>query len=503
MSFDRFRWRVLIPVWIFFLSAWNPVNAWQDGAILYSAPPGIEPSKDFRVQVDGRDCFVYACDTASFVIFSFSGEADISVFPSHDVRRVDIRPLSAGIRHTIRDNAIRFRIDRPANLSVELNNEITNPLYLFANPLESDAPGAADSTVRFFKSGMIHEPGEIRLKSGETVYIEGGAVVRGHIVAENAAGLRILGRGILDGGPVPVRHPGSDSVSFTHTRRRMIDLLRCADVLIDGITILNSATWTVVPQFCSNVRIRNLKEVCWRNGSDGVDVVGSSNVIIDGCFMRNNDDCITLKTWGGSEKYPRQAQKGPDVTGVQILNSVFWNMAWGNALEIGFELRSDRISDILFKNCDVIHVERGATFSIHNGDYASVENIRYEDIRVEDSRHKLIDLAVFLSQYSADRPTDAEERRRRYMNGAWDGVLKVAPEQMAATGRNRGHIRNITFKNIQVVDGPFPFSILSGFDAGHRVENVLIENLTFFGKKIHNAEEGKFSIQNAGGVQFK
>ena len=74
---------------------------------------------------------------------------------------------------------------------------------------------------------MIHEPGEIRMKSGETVYIEGGAVVRGYIVAEDAAGIRIMGRGILDGGPHAVRRPGSDSVAFVHARRRMIDLLRC------------------------------------------------------------------------------------------------------------------------------------------------------------------------------------------------------------------------------------------------------------------------------------
>jgi hypothetical protein len=462
-------------------------------AVLYPAPPGIRPSDDFRVQVDGRDCFVYTSDTASICIFSFKDKADISIFPSHDVKWVDIRPLSAKIPHTVENKVIRFTLDRPRNLSVELNNEITNPLYLFANPPESEVPDESDATVRFFRSGRIHEPGEIRLKSGETVYIEGGAVVRGSITAEDAKGIRILGRGILDGGM-----PGGSA-----RRERMIDLVRCTGVLIDGITVFDSPTWTVVPRFCRNVRIHNLKEVCWRKGSDGVDVVGSSDVIIDGCFMRNNDDCITLKTWGGSEKYPRKAQKGPDVTHVQILNSVFWNMAWGNALEIGFELRSDRISDVLFKNCDVIHVERGATFSIHNGDCAAVENIRYEDIRVEDSRHKLIDLAVFLSQYSADRPQDPDERRRLYMDGAWDGVLKVPAGDSAKVAPFRGRIRNVVFKDISVVGGTLPFSIISGFDAGHPVEDVLIENMTFYGKKIRGAEEGKFFIGNAEGVRFK
>jgi hypothetical protein len=486
----RFLPKPLI-VFIRLIFDFSVLQASGTGVVLYPAPAGIEPSGDFRVRVDGRDCFVYACDTASFAIFSFSGKVEISVLPSHDVKWVDIRPQSAKIRYIAKGNVIRFTLDRPRNLSVELNNEITNPLYIFASPLESDVPSAADSTVRFFKSGRIHEPGEIPLKTGETVYIEGGAVVRGNITAEDASGIRVLGRGILDGGTTEGQG------------KRMIDLLRCKDVRIEGITILNSPTWTVVPQFCRGVRIFDLKEVCWKNGSDGVDVVGSSDVIIDGCFMRNNDDCVTLKTWGGNEKTPREAQKGPDVTHVRVLNSVFWNMAWGNALEIGFELRSDRISDVLFKNCDVIHVERGATFSIHNGDHATVENIRYEDIRVEDSRHKLIDLAVFLSQYSTDRPRDPEERRRRYMDGAWDGVLKVPAGDSAMHAPFRGRIRNVVFKDIAVVGGPVPFSILSGFDAAHSVEDIVIENLTFFGKKIRNPEDGRFFIGNARDVNFK
>jgi polygalacturonase len=393
----------------------------------------------------------------------------------------------------VKDNAIRFKLDKPRYLSLELNNENTRPLYLFADPLESAVPGANDSTVRVFKAGSVYEPGEIRLKSGETVIIEGGAVVRGNIVAEDANNIRMLGRGILDGGVF----------RNAERKKRMIDLLRCENVLIEGITILDSQTWTLVPQFCRNLNVRNLKEVCWQFGSDGVDVVGSSDVTVDACFMRNNDDNITLKTWGGTEKYPRQAEKGPDVERVRVLNSTFWNMAWGNALEIGFELRADFVRDVVFKNCDVIHVERGAVFSIHNGDFATVENIRYEDIRVEDARHKLIDLAVFLSQYSVDRPKEPEERKRRYMDGAWDGVLKIAVGDSAVHAPHRGRIRNIVFKDVAVVDGRPPFSILSGFDAGHPVEDVAVENLRFHGEKIKTPEDGKFFIKNAKGVRFR
>ena len=167
------------------------------------------------------------------------------------------------------------------------------------------------------------------------------------------------------------------------------------------------------------------------------------------------------------------------------------------------ELRCKTIQDITFRDCDIIHVERGAAMSIHNGDFATVRNIRFEDIRVEDARHKLIDLAVFYSQYSVDRPTDADERKRRYKQGAWDGVLWVYPGEENQHAPHRGRIENVVFKNIRVVDGSVPFSVLAGYDARHGVENVVIENLQLGGKKVTNAEAGKFSLEHAKGVTFR
>jgi hypothetical protein len=64
------------------------------------------------------------------------------------------------------------------------------------------------------------------------------------------------------------------------------------------------------------------------------------------------------------------------------------------------------VRDLRFLNSDIIHVERGAALSIHQGDDAEVRDVLFEDIRVEDARHKLVDLAVFYSQYSVDRPAD-------------------------------------------------------------------------------------------------
>nr|MCU0451852.1 glycosyl hydrolase family 28 protein [Bernardetiaceae bacterium] len=172
-----------------------------------------------------------------------------------------------------------------------------------------------------------------------------------------------------------------------------------------------------VPQDCRQVNIRNVKIVSWKFGSDGIDLVATSGVRVADCFLRCNDDCIAIKGWGGTEKYPQTPQKGPNISDIAVRNTVFWNMAWGNAIDIGFELRCDLVSNLSFTDCDVVHVDRGAVFSIHNGDYATVQDVRVENLRVEDAMHKLIDVAIFLSQYSLDRPQDEAERKRRYQRG--------------------------------------------------------------------------------------
>ena len=141
--------------------------------------------------------------------------------------------------------------------------------------------------------------------------------------------------------------------------------------------------------------------------------------------------------------------------------------------------------------------------SIHNGDYATVNNILYDDIRVEDARHKLIDLGVFISQYSLDRHPDEKERTQRYLHGAWDGVQDAQFYGKEKHARYRGKIKDITFRNIQIIDGKIPFSLICGYDDEHNIENITFENLRFYGRKIKNPNAAKMYLDFADNVKFK
>jgi len=221
---------------------------------------------------------------------------------------------------------------------------------------------------------------------------------------------------------------------------------------------------------------------------------------VQGCFLRTKDDCIAVKASPG---YFEEGESGLcDVKDVWVTDSVIWNAEWGNAMEIGFELQTRSISHILFQNCDIIHVERGGTFTIHNGDFATVENIRFQDIRVEDSRDKLIEFRVGLSIYSADCPWELHRQnpqRKRSPQGQW---IALEGQKRDEYGAKRGHIRNIHFKDIAVSGSELPKSYLIGYDDAHCVENVLIENLQFNGRRILSAQDGNFTTETAKNVGF-
>ncbi|WP_373515214.1 glycosyl hydrolase family 28 protein [Persicitalea sp.] len=458
--------------------------------VTYPAPDSARRAIDFSLTVNGQPVFVYDNAVSAMASFSFEGSVTVEITSAHDLRWVDIRPRHRAITLAVTPTKITFRLDKPGQFSIERNGEHSRPLYLFAAPLEKDAPRSDAANVRYFAAGKIYDVGTLTLHSDETLYIAGGAIVRGSIEATDAKNIRIAGRGILDASMLD--------------KGGLVRLWRCQNVEIEGITILNSPGWTLVLLDCDDVRIHEIKQVCWRNGSDGIDLVGTSHVRISDCFLRNNDDNVVIKSYSINPKtYYSQPGQGRDVTDIVVERCVIWNMPWGNALEIGFELRCQTVNNITFRDCDLIHVERGAALSIHNGDAATVENITYENIRVEDAPHKLIDLAVFWSQYSTDRPANNEERTRQYMQGAWDGVLRVPAGQEAIHAPHRGRIRNILFRNVAVNDGQFPYSILNGFDAQHQVESVRFENLTILGKPIRSAEAGHFSVENAKGIIWK
>lgn len=403
-----------------------------------SGPLPVSP--DFTLHVDGRPTPVHHTPVASYALVPWDRPAQVTVSPAFTFERCEIRPLRHG-KGVRKGEHICFDIREPMHLSIEFDGRLRQPLLLFA---DEPLPEPANPT-RVFPPG-VHDIGVATLHSGDRIHLAPGSVVRGAFHADHASDIAITGHGVLDGSAFP-RGPG-----IKH-KPNLLGFRRCTDVRVEGLTLIGAPTWDVVPRECQRVTFRNLKLVSWSDSDDGFDLVGCKDVLIDRCFARTKDDCVAIKACANQGFDVGCA----DVERIVVQGCAFWNAEWGNALEIGYETRCATMRDITFRDIDILHAEperwtSGGVLTIHNGDRATVEDVRYENIRIEDAGHKLIDLKITLDRYSKDD--------------------------------QRGHIRRITFKDIAIVDGPLAPSIIQGYDADHIVRDVTIDHLTHHGQHV-------------------
>ncbi|HZK78285.1 MAG TPA: glycoside hydrolase family 28 protein, partial [Gemmatimonadaceae bacterium] len=79
-------------------------------------------------------------------------------------------------------------------------------------------------------------------------------------------------------------------------RPSFIEPYRCRNVLIEGVTILNSPMWEVHPVLCENVTVRDVHITSLGPNNDGCDPESCTDVLIENCFFNTGDDCIAIKS---------------------------------------------------------------------------------------------------------------------------------------------------------------------------------------------------------------
>jgi polygalacturonase len=145
------------------------------------------------------------------------------------------------------------------------------------------------------------------------------------IYAYGASNIAVTGRGTLDGQAGPdVWWPwkgGGPGPNQTAARARLLEMAakgvaprervfgeggymrpnfvqpyNCRNVLIEGITIVNSPMWEIHPVLSSNVTIRDVTISSHGPNNDGCNPESSRDVLIERCTFDTGDDCIALKS---------------------------------------------------------------------------------------------------------------------------------------------------------------------------------------------------------------
>lgn len=462
--------KTIATLTILLCASFLPLSAQsQNTLVSWPAPEGVEMKDDFDVKVrvpggeweriptymvkvdevrDTRHCI----EKASLSYFDFEGQVEVSVTSKNAcVSHARVRPLSYGINPEVKDSTVTFTLDRPCNLSVEINGDIFHNLHLFANPVDRNNPVDGDKikTVKqlsrqrkdvvYFGPGVHELPGDtLKVKPGQTVYIAGGAVVFGTVAAIGVEDVRIYGRGRV--------HPKGRGAGVVVTKSRNVE--------VEGIIS------TQVPTGESDsVTIKNVKVISSYGWGDGLNVFASSNVLMDGCFCRNSDDCTTVYA-------TRLGHKG-GCSNITMCNSTLWADV-AHPIMIGLHGDVDKnevISDLTYRNIDIIdHREKQIDYqgcmAINCGDNNFVRNVLFEDIRVEDFRQgQLVHMKVCFNDKYCKAP-------------------------------GRG-IDNVVFRNISYNGANAELSIICGYSPDRKITNVRFEHLVINGQVIHDNMPGK------------
>ena len=440
-------------------------------------------------------------ELVNFLSLSADEALTFEITPETPFENVIIRPQSLGITPEIQDGKITFTLEKPAYFTVEPYGR-SNALHIFVDPVANYDVDFNDPNVLYYGKGE-HDVGIIDLKSNQTLFIDEGAVVYARVTAKDAENIRILGRGILDNSRnkeiilFDCSLENNEADANNAERKHTIVPEYCTNVRIDGITIRDSLVYNVKPIGCKNLHISNVKIIgCWRYNSDGIDMHNCEDVLIEDCFLRTFDDSICVKGFDlfnhdDVQKALQEAMyrngKAYDVfKNTTIRNCTIWN-DWGKALEIGAETKAEEIFNIVFEDCDVIHVT-GPALDCYNVDYADVHDVVYQNINVEYDYN----VPKYLLQKN-----DAEVYQNPDPDHTPNLICVITdshPEYSKGITR-RGINRNITFKNIRLYARQKPKMYFKGYDKDHQTKDIVIENLYWNDELMKSLGEDQLVIK--------
>lgn len=81
-----------------------------------------------------------------------------------------------------------------------------------------------------------------------------------------------------------------------YLRPQFVQPFRCNNVLIEGLTVLNSPMWNITPALCANVTVQGLTIHGTGPNTDGCDPDSCTDVLIKNCTFSTGDDCIAIKS---------------------------------------------------------------------------------------------------------------------------------------------------------------------------------------------------------------
>jgi len=500
------------PILTFFtvlLFASQSVAHANDGLVVYPPVPGLAPSEHYTVRVraatddsewENLFAFETACKTLAnktdayfahlaawshtYVNFETARAVEIEITRANGepIRTAAVHPQRKASMCLVKDGKAFVRLDKPCLVAVDIDGQMDaqdtgkgykgppiHTISLFANPLLSGKPKPNDPGVLTVKPGEappsdgpwttlyflpgVHDVGlAFPLHANRQYYIPGDAMVYGTLSNHkwgDGQDIRIFGLGTLSG--ARTKHPKYVKPKVSekdHGLYRPIEIVGTTDTRVEGITIADSATHSLMlvsPYKAGHPNaVKWAKIFTWRANGDGINPFG--NTLIEDCFIRTQDDSLY-------------------VNGLGIRRTVLWNDANGSSFVLsGLPQLTD--CQLVVEDCDVIYARAkwekwsgGRVFNMRGeGRGACGAGVIFRNINIEDPRPTLQQFFICMTM-AARYSKDAEKREAGDLSGIlFQNIAIAAPsvlvEPQLLWGQADARIRNLTFENLRLAGKP-------------------------------------------------
>ena len=313
--------------------------------------------------------------------------------------------------------------------------------------------------------------GTIFLKNNVALYLEPGSILEGSkkredypvtiskirsytdnytnkslIYGEDLENIAIIGQGTIDGNGASFKVSDEmmgkarvDSLTLFETykaRPYMIRIINCRNVLVSGITILNSPMWVQHYMACEDVNIEGITVNSRVNhNNDGIDIDACNMVRISNCDIVSGDDAIVLKSTAD-----RPCQN------VVVTNCLISSNC--NGFKLGTESNGG-FRNITFSNSTIYDNKLGA-IEIQMVDGGSNERVSITNITMNN-----VGAAIFIRLGNRARPFQINMPKPG-MGKLSDVIIaniqasSVGKVGCSITGLPSFPVKNITLQNIRI-----------------------------------------------------
>ncbi|MGP8246874.1 MAG: glycoside hydrolase family 28 protein [Bryobacteraceae bacterium] len=328
-------------------------------------------------------------------------------------------------------------------------------------------------TVRLTAGTYLSAP--VWLKTGITLELGKGAVllgspdfddypVRGETIwqgvpakrplalvdAADAADVRIIGEGTIDGGGAPwwkAYRAQKKAGGGDMPRPWLVEFSRCRRVLMEGVTLRDSPSYTVVPYFSRDVTIRDIKIYAPPDApnTDGIAPYSSHHVLITKCLIDTGDDNVAIKS-----SAPTKAGEDSSASDITVSDCTFLH---GHGATIGADTGGG-IHGVAMERVRLEGTQYGLRIKSGRGFAGEVDHIVYRDIVMTAADPAVSVTAYYPSIPKQDAGQPVSSSTPRFHDIALVRVKSEgAKEAGVVIGLPESPIRNFTMEDVDIAAG--------------------------------------------------